>query len=495
MSTYTSRTSSSGGRYHPCTIDLLDNTTQIIDAFSKNPRSATSTYAWARKAIQKKTTESIKILTANDDWHFNAEHAVAADLEDFKIEQMAAEMKALAPDLCLCSNSCLCGTARIPNASKEAKDKRHETILTIKTAVIISIMMQSRNSKCNVLESVFGIFLHSTNTPEKVIQALAHMGISISQTAIHRAIHSLSAETTDTLREMGQTLLAADPLTHLTSGALIRLEHGVVPADLESPTANLDMLHPETDHPSGLTRRERWNAWKFKSDLYEHTRSMDNNQSTHAGNISAIENLLFQGGSARVLLRRSIESTPWLRYQFVVFVMGFFHLKMAAADALWRIFIEPKQGRQDDNSLMAYVTQSRPRETGKIGSNPGFRRMHDLDVFGKVCECEPSQDLINEMADHLAEYYVAGGEVDIYATRSKSASLRDEQHENILMLHQYLLLYEETSFAMNRGDIGRLETTFPPWISIFPAVAKHKYSAHMTKYLTDVHFVYPPRLG
>ncbi|KAF8142661.1 hypothetical protein K438DRAFT_1466413, partial [Mycena galopus ATCC 62051] len=51
-----------------------------------------------------------------------------------------------------------------------------------KTTVMISIIMQSHNSKCNALESVFGIFLHSTNTPEKVIQALAHMGISICPT-------------------------------------------------------------------------------------------------------------------------------------------------------------------------------------------------------------------------------------------------------------------------------------------------------------------------
>ncbi|KAF8192847.1 hypothetical protein K438DRAFT_1589904, partial [Mycena galopus ATCC 62051] len=506
-----------------------------------------------------------------------------------------------------------------------------------KTAVMISIMMQSRNSKCNALESVFGIFLHSTNTPEKVIQALAHMGISISPTAIHRAIHSLSGETFETLRDMGETLLvgyaydnfdinfptivptiekAADPLTHLTSGALICLEHGVVSADLECseelwaksplnptpeepnimPTANLDMLHPEEEDPSGMTRRERWNAWKFTADLYEHSghaefrqriqslaqpesveqipivkmryapaRSMDINQSTHAGNISAIENLLSQGGVGPplppldpnekdpakiaqhkrlrhvvsvlkyvvlffgdlgtyervqgILLRRSIEATPWLRHQFVVFVMGFFHLKMAAADAIWRIFIEPKHGREDENSLMAYVTQSRPRETGKIGSNPGFRRMHEvirhngivlrLDAWRvearrrnsawtsleKFASSKPSEELVNSMANHLSEHYVAGGEVDIYATRNQDEPQRDKQHENIFMLHQYFLLYEETSFAMNRGDIGRLETTFPPWISIFRAVGKHKYSAHMTKYLTDVHFVYPPRLA
>ncbi|KAJ7213661.1 hypothetical protein C8J57DRAFT_1096749 [Mycena rebaudengoi] len=169
----------------------------------------------------------------------------------------------------------------------------------------------------------------------------------------------------------------------------------------------------------------------------------------------------------------------------------------------------------DDNSLMAYVAQSRPRETGKIGSNPGFRRMHEviqhtgivlrldawrveaqrrnpawtsLELFAKS---EPSEQLIEDMANHLAEQYVAGGDVDLYVTRSKAAASRDEQHENILLLHQYLLLYEETLFAMNRGDIGRLETVFPLWIAILRAVGKHKYSAHMTKYLTDVHFVYP----
>jgi hypothetical protein len=84
---------------HHCTTSLLDNAERIIEAFSQNSQSAPSVYAWARKAIQKRTTESVKVLTANHDWHFDAEHAIAADLEDFKIEQMAAKMKALAPDL------------------------------------------------------------------------------------------------------------------------------------------------------------------------------------------------------------------------------------------------------------------------------------------------------------------------------------------------------------------------------------------------------------
>jgi hypothetical protein len=121
--------------------------------------------------------------------------------------------------------------------------------------------------------------------------------------------------------------------------------------------------------------------------------------------------------------------------------------------------------------------------------DPTFNSLEDF------AKSKPSITLLDDMANYLAENYVSGGEVDIYSVRSRPIARRDKQHENILILQQYLLLYEELSFSMNRGDIERLETTFPPWISIFKAVGKHKYSSHMTKYLTDVHFVYPPRLG
>ncbi|KAJ7817699.1 hypothetical protein B0H14DRAFT_2228986, partial [Mycena olivaceomarginata] len=86
-------------RDHTCTTSLVDKTPEIIDLFSKHPGSAQSTFAWARKAIQKKTAESIKLLTANRDWHFDASHASAQQLEDFQIEEMAQQMKRMAPDL------------------------------------------------------------------------------------------------------------------------------------------------------------------------------------------------------------------------------------------------------------------------------------------------------------------------------------------------------------------------------------------------------------
>ncbi|KAF8150232.1 hypothetical protein B0H34DRAFT_826645 [Crassisporium funariophilum] len=656
---------------HPCTVNLVNNANEIIKAFSCHPRSQGSAFGWAAATMKKKYSESIKSLISNEEWHFNASHASAKQLEDFRIEDMAVTMKELAPDLWLVLDILLMGTRMslpeplstdhdhimsVPEDSEPEPEgtvrestndpsetignvnknlARREALCTIKKVVMISIMMQSRNPKCNALESVFGIFLHSTSTPQKVINALSHMGISISVSAIHAAIHSLSLETYENLRAMGQTCLVGyaydnfdidfktavptiekigDTLTHLTSGTLIMLEHGVTQEDLKcsdelwakstiNPTQtsiqlertcrDLLNLHPEPAvPPSGLTRRQRYQSWKFRADLYTHgpayfqqflprlglpeeidqipvvkmryapARSMDVNESTHAGNITAITNLLGQGGVGDpqaltekekgtqwlrktvsvlqyvvlffgdlatfervmgVLQRRSIEGTPWRRFQFVIFVMGLFHLKMAAADAIWRIFLEPKKAREDATSLMAFVALHRPRETAKIGSAPGFRRMHEviahegivlrLDAwvtevqrqFG-VNKCStleefaatsPSEEAIKDLSDRLAESYVAGGQeaTDIFALRTQApVAQRDQQRENILLMHKYFFLYEELSFAMNQGDIGRVETLFPPWITIFRGTGKHKYASHMSKFLSDVHFVYPPKL-
>lgn len=283
-------------------------------------------------------------------------------------------------------------------------------------------------------------------------------------------------------------------------------------------------------------------------------RAMDINQSTVKGNIEALEDLADQAGvgdpndvdnianwekdvldmSEYVVLihgdlgtmervqslleRRANERTPCRRLQYVVFVMGLFHLKMAAADALWRIFLRPIPGREDECSLMRFVTQLRPRETGKMGSGPGFRRMHEtilhagtvlrldcwrvevkrrnpaltsLDLFA---ETKPSMEQIEAMSNELAKQYVAGGNVQMHKLRRAQRAARDQQHENILLMHQYFLLYEELSWAMNAGDIGRVETLFPAWIYLFKATGKHKYATQMERFLTDVHFVYPEGL-
>ncbi|KIJ91192.1 hypothetical protein K443DRAFT_115398, partial [Laccaria amethystina LaAM-08-1] len=159
--------------------------------------------------------------------------------------------------------------------------------------------------------------------------------------------------------------------------------------------------------------------------------------------------------------------------------------------------------------------------TGEISSGAGFRRMQDLimhegialrldawtmelqrrdqtcttlDDFAASC---PTKESITELSDYLAGNYVSGGQesTDIFVLHTGTpAAQQDYQCENILLMHKYFLLYEEMSYTMNQGDIGRLETLFPPWISIFRGTGKHKYASHMAKFLSDVHFVYPLKL-
>lgn len=338
-------------------------------------------------------------------------------------------------------------------------------------------------------------------------------------------------------------------------------------------------LHPEDlDHPSGLLRRERFNAWKFLDDLVHHgpeyfrrfakivtkpesieqipvvksrqvpARMMDISPSTPAQNADNLADLFRQGGvgdpaapgsrsnvidiADRVVLvhgdlltgeriqslqaSRSEETSPWRRYQFVIYVMGLFHLKMACADAIWRIFIQAKGAGNDKNSLINLVGQLRPKETKKIEVKPGFRRMHEvIQHVGTVqrLDCwrvevskldrhftsleafaasKPDLDQIQRMAETMISTYVAN---DSFAGhRHQSEGVRDKENENLLLMQQYFLLYQEITYALNIGDIGRVEDCFMPWIFIFRGCGKHKYATNMMKYLRDVHFIYPPGL-
>jgi len=113
----------------------------------------------------------------------------------------------------------------------------------------------------------------------------------------------------------------------------------------------------------------------------------------------------------------------------------------------------------------------------------------DLDAFAAS---EPLFDDLLAMADVIAKDYVA--DYRLRRMRSKDVTQRDGENENALLLNKYMLLYEELSYAMNIGDIGRVETCVVAWILIFKATGKHKYATHMSDFLCNVHFVYPDGL-
>ena len=181
---------------------------------------------------------------------------------------------------------------------------------------------------------------------------------------------------------------------------------------------------------------------------------------------------------------------------------------MACADAIWRIFIQPKNSDKDPNSLMSFISQIRPKETGKFKSKPGFRRMHEiidhvgkvlrLDELGNVAsKIDTSHTTLDEFAKSeptwasihaMIQQVVRDSEVEIDELRAKDAGERDKQRENVLLMHKYFLLYEEISYTMNHGDIRRVEDCFTPWIWIFMGCGKLKYAVEMQRYLENIHF-------
>ena len=338
-------------------------------------------------------------------------------------------------------------------------------------------------------------------------------------------------------------------------------------------------LEPSDKHPSGLTRRQRFYAYMFLRDLTSSAiapqyfrdlrsnltepevieaipiqktvqtplKTLDINPSTVIGNADVLDSIFRQAGigdksvDSRVedigehvilvsgdlltgdrirslLESRSVEKTKMHRLDFVVFVMGLFHFKMACADAIWRLFIKVTKGRTDASSLIELIGQIRPRQTGKFtSSNPGFRYMHEIiqDVgavlrldcwlqkvkstspgftsLDDFARSKPTWEDLESIACSLSKDHV-GDTMKTTSQREQLAEDRDQKNENTMILMQYLLLYEESSYAMNAGDIGRLESTFLPWIWIFNCCGKHKYASELRRYLEDVHFIYPKPL-
>jgi hypothetical protein len=464
----------------------------------------------------------------------------------------------------------------------------------------MSVMMQSSNQRCNTLQSAVGLFLESCNTPETVRELLAHMGLSISTTAINDMVNSLSKESRTEIQMLGQTLLTSyaydnldidlkhaiptiekDPtmLIHLTSATMLPLDDTVVLEDLNCSEMlwkksrlnikacrgdlaslpeinNLLDIHPEMEHPSGLLRRDRFNAWMFLRDLVEHGPSyfrafskqlkapevieqlpikktrqvplqmMDINPATPAANGDVQDGMFAQTivGDPKdnetyikdignhVILEysdlgigqhleslqesRSAEATPWRRQQFIVYVMGLFHLKMACADAIWRIFIKPAEACNDPNSLIKHVSELRPKETGKMTSKPGFRRMHEviqhvgivswlncwhdeavkttagIQSLEDFAATKPTWIQLEAIANRMCLERVAQAD---FSQHDQPQRIRDAEQENLMIRQQYFLLYEELSHALNCGDIGRVEDCFLPWAFIFRGCGKHKY--------------------
>ncbi|KAG1901149.1 uncharacterized protein F5891DRAFT_1128201 [Suillus fuscotomentosus] len=354
-----------------------------------------------------------------------------------------------------------------------------------------TMMLKSTNQKANSLS---------------IIETMAKMGLSISIDAIHDTVHLLSAESSHALQYLRQTLLAAyaydnfdinlkstvptaekytNSLKHLTSGLLFPLQHGVTRDDLKF-TGNIQAI-----------KRLMAQGGVFDPVEVEDGESPDVTEYVVLvhGDLGMGEHI------ASMQQCRSIETTPWWQFQHIVFVPGLFHLKMAAADAIWRALIQPMSACQDQTSLMHDIAQLRPRETGIFGSKPGLRMMHQLIGHDGICrhlDCwQIEVEKMNNAHKTLDDFAILKPslkELKVIANRLAReyiTTYRLTRYKNNLLINKYFLLYEELSYAMNIGDIVHIETCIIAWTLIFKAMGKHKYATCMTEFLINLHFNYP----
>ncbi|KAI0632072.1 hypothetical protein C8Q77DRAFT_1060511 [Trametes polyzona] len=513
----------------------------------------------------------------------------------------------------------------------DAERARRAKHANIKITTILSILTQSRDPRCNALQSTLGVFFHSCNAPERLVKVMTKVGISISVASVRRAVLSMSDKTGDKIESFGRSLLVSyafdnldilmkalvptvdDPhargMLHLASGTLLRLDHGVTLEDLRcadilwdrsehnvrspnrrlfDPIATMDLLYTihadSQDQDRVLSRQGRFRSWVFQRTLVEHgpaffsqytsfivepdsvekipvtkleqvpIRAMDHNLSTVAGNLAAIHEIYQQAGVGdpqaahgrsrrtgepvvdisryavlwngdmgtfeRVLSairRRSVENTPYDRLQSMVFVMGLFHFKMAAADAIWRFLVTPDAARRDELGFYKIAAKLRPNDSNHIISNAKFREQHELihDVgvilrldawrtevarrFGHAsldewAATQPSLHDIQEVADYLVLNYVEGEGVDLFERHLQPPSARDQVRDNTARTHNYLLHYDEVAYSMDVGDIGRWETVLSVWIPLFRAAGKHKYGTRTLRFIHSLYMVYHERL-
>lgn len=163
---------------------------------------------------------------------------------------------------------------------------------------------------------------------------------------------------------------------------------------------------------------------------------------------------------------------------------------------------------------MKYIIQIRPLEKNKIQTNPTFCQVHEvithvgivlrLDAWRvEVCRRHPEIKSLEEWGktkltwDELVEiaYELATNFVAMTDTCDLSQEENDAVFEVTKAYHKDFLLYEETNYAMNHGDIGRFDACLLEWMYYFEGCGKSKYGMEMFRYLENMYVKYPKPLA
>ena len=116
---------------HPHTLDLLHSATDIITAISQQPKAQNPALSWASDAVKRRYLSEMKSLVENQEWQFNASHASAEKLDNFRIEGMALTMKRLAPDVWAMLDLLLMGDRKASEAKSTVNGDEDQVMIDL----------------------------------------------------------------------------------------------------------------------------------------------------------------------------------------------------------------------------------------------------------------------------------------------------------------------------------------------------------------------------
>ena len=188
---------------------------------------------------------------------------------------------------------------------------------------------------------------------------------------------------------------------------------------------------------------------------------------------------------------------------------------MACTETIWRTFLKDPKARPENTSFYSDFKILRPRDSSTLSATFKFRPVHDAIRHIGICrrlDClrvlaqEDRHSSLQAFADSQPEWSHVQALVQKAIGRflpnpNKLKSMddeepeeRDQQLENSMGFHIYSALYEEISYAMDHGDIGRVEMCLIAWAPLFEAAGKKKYAQHTIKLVHDLNHVFPPRM-
>ena len=197
--------------------------------------------------------------------------------------------------------------------------------------------------------------------------------------------------------------------------------------------------------------------------------------------------------------------------------MGLFHLKMACAETIWRAFLSDPNARAEHQNTSFYSDFKilRPRDSSGLSTSFKFRPVHD--AIGHIGTCRrldcwrvalkergfsslqafanthPPWDLVREVALEVSQRFIPSAH-KLGSMSDEGAETRDQQMENNLAFNLYAGMYEEITYAMNYGDIGRVEMCLLQWVPLFEAVGKRKYAHQTLKLVYELNHVFPAQM-